>query len=42
MATDAEKLVNAINNNKHLNSQKYLEKILKEKCAKKIADTLKN
>lgn len=41
MKNDIDKLVIDINAGKHAQAKDLLEKILKDKCAKKIADVLK-
>lgn len=39
---ESEKLVNAIVKGKNVKAQKTLEKILKEKCANRIKEVLKD
>jgi len=39
---DTEKFVNAVVDKNNVKAFKFLEKVLKEKVAKKIADTLNN
>lgn len=38
--TDVEKFVKAVISNKNVKASNYLEKIIKNKCIKKIKDTL--
>jgi len=38
--TDVEKFVKAVINNKNVKASNFLEKIIKDKCFKKIKNTL--
>lgn len=37
---DVEKFVNAVADGKNIEANKYLEKVLQQKCAEKIKNTL--